>query len=485
MDIERHNIEDLQCEYPQMPDFIRDMIGETVDEQIYKKQRNSSVAGFWKSAAAVLVCICLAGGTAFAATKLYKMHLEKQGKYGSTVVYEAQTETDADDGETAMYTLDVNYIPEGMIADGLEDYDIDGNNIIPNVCIFSEDTPFIGGVSFSFQELPSSGEYSFDRTHVIDTKEFEIDGNQAVCLEHPVTKSSNPTVQYELCVTLKESNYLLDMFIYDDMELDTAIDIVKGLKLTKTSDPHAQRLVKAAPYEELQPEYEEYVEPDVGRFTKATKEDMCNLHQVGDSFALTHTSMEAKVSSVQLLDRVEDIHAVYQTDPVEVDADGKLVNNTVSYIKSGDGIDTLNEVVGTKEFHEKILYINIEYTNTSTLRSGDTLFHCDLLWAQETEDGYETKDVYARKDITYDYYLGQNYHVGGCPIYYYNGTNVDDKNHLINMEPGETRTVTYAFLISEEELPYLFLDLSSGLESHMEFSQKALMDGYVDIRQVK
>ena len=45
------------------------------------------------------------------------------------------------------------------------------------------------------------------------------------------------------------------------------------------------------------------------------------------------------------------------------------------------------------------------------------------------------------------------------------------------------RTVTLAFLVTEDELPYLYLDLFSGNADYTQFSQSALLYGYVDIRQ--
>ena len=151
--------------------------------------------------------------------------------------------------------------------------------------------------------------------------------------------------------------------------------------------------------------------------------------------------------------------------------------------KKGISRDQLDEVVETKEVKEKILYIEVAYTNTSDQQTGDTMFQCGLLWAKETGDGYETVDVYAKDDVDYDSYYGQNYRISNVPLYYYNGKSAEEKNHLIRVQPGETRTVTLAFLVTEDELPYLYLDLFSGNDDYTQFSQSALLYGYVDIRQ--
>ena len=340
------------------------------------------------------------------------------------------------------------------------------------------------------RKMPADQQVSFDQTHVISTKELDIDGRQAIVIERQVLESARRQIQYELYVTY-ENNYLLGMFVYDDTELDTAIDIVKGLKLTATDDPEAKRRIVAEEYtgqEEATaaaPVYE--ADENAGkknRFTETSKESMEeHMHQVGDSFNVPQSSLTAKVSKVELLDSPDAIDAAYALDPVKTDAEGKLLNNVIAYEKCGNGIDQLDEVVETKEVKEKILYIEVAYTNTSDQQTGDTMFQCGLLWAKETGDGYETVDVYAKDDVDYDSYYGQNYRISNVPLYYYNGKSAEEKNHLIRVQPGETRTVTLAFLVTEDELPYLYLDLFSGNADYTQFSQSALLYGYVDIRQ--
>ena len=237
---------------------------------------------------------------------------------------------------------------------------------------------------------------------------------------------------------------------------------------------------------------QEYIEPNyevvdetanTDQFTKTSKKSMEHLHQIGETFDVPNSSLKAKVSKVELLDSPNELDTAYELDSIETDAAGKLVNNVIAYEKYGDGINQLDEVVATKEVKEKILYIEVEYTNTGKTQTGDTLYNCELIRAKETDDGYEIVDVYAIDSLEYDSYYGQNYLINGSSIYYYNGKSVEEKNHLIHVQPGETRTVTWAFLVSEDELPYLFLDLFSGSSINTEFNNIALSNGYVDIRQ--
>ena len=55
-------------------------------------------------------------------------------------------------------------------------------------------------------------------------------------------------------------------------------------------------------------------------------------------------------------------------------------------------------------------------------------------------------------------------------------------NYITNLKAGETATVHMAWLVPEEELKYLYLDLNTSGSSY-EFCEKSLAIGYVDIRQ--
>ena len=54
-------------------------------------------------------------------------------------------------------------------------------------------------------------------------------------------------------------------------------------------------------------------------------------------------------------------------------------------------------------------------------------------------------------------------------------------NYIMNLKPGETETVHMAWIVSEEELEYLYLSFDTY--GCYELSEHALEIGYVDIRQ--
>ena len=48
MDIDRNKINEMKSECLQMPDYIRDMIEETVEQQLKKKQRYGKKIDLWR-----------------------------------------------------------------------------------------------------------------------------------------------------------------------------------------------------------------------------------------------------------------------------------------------------------------------------------------------------------------------------------------------------------------------------------------------------
>ena len=66
MDIDRNKINEMKSECLQMPDYIRDMIEETVEQQLKKKQRYGKK--MWRVAAAILAFACVGGGSNAAGT---------------------------------------------------------------------------------------------------------------------------------------------------------------------------------------------------------------------------------------------------------------------------------------------------------------------------------------------------------------------------------------------------------------------------------
>ena len=102
------------------------------------------------------------------------------------------------------------------------------------------------------------------------------------------------------------------------------------------------------------------------------------IYQIGDTFDLDvigentngeylEKTISVKVDSVQISDDLQllDPDKIPQEWAKAIDADGKLATNTLNYVKSGDGIDSLDEIVKSEEVNQKLVYVTVTYTNHS------------------------------------------------------------------------------------------------------------------------
>ena len=166
-----------------------------------------------------------------------------------------------------------------------------------------------------------------------------------------------------------------------------------------------------------------------------------------------------------------------------VGADGKIVNNTLSYIKSGDGVNTVDEIVKTESMKQKLVYVTVTYTN-KTDKEINHLLYLGTLMLMNHEDGIyqicnqaelsgEDCDrviwdgVAHTAEMTY-YSVSEDYGNGG--------------NYISSLMPGESKQVNMAWIVNENELNHMYLNLN-GEGGAFQFSDSMLKSGLVDIYQ--
>ena len=81
------NIENMEQEFPKMPQSMRDMIEKEVEKQV-KVTPQRGYFSLKKAVVASLAATFVLGTTIFAGTKLYRMSSSPQGNYGMTTKIE-------------------------------------------------------------------------------------------------------------------------------------------------------------------------------------------------------------------------------------------------------------------------------------------------------------------------------------------------------------------------------------------------------------
>ena len=477
-------LENMKNDIPETPDFIHKMIQSEVakqmgDTKVVNQQRRKR----WtapKVAAVAAACTLAVSTAAYAGVNLYHWFLEKQGAYGVAVKIDADSaakETVLPD-EVPEVDLFARYIPKGMSWN--DDYHLQ----YPGY----EQT---GGFSFAFVLLDKNdlGQVVQDQ-NVVDSEARTFGKYQGVYLKYnSITKSGSFNQRiYLACPDLYR---VLKIYIGDDVSKEDAIKVAENLVLSESTT-----MVKTAGVLTWSEDMTaERLEVENDEMLTSVDEKKLTIYQVGDTFKLDVTgedtngeyltgTISAKVDSIQIKDDLQllDPDKIPEKWTEAVDSDGKLLTNTLNYVKAGDGVDSLDEIVMSKEVKQKLVYATVTYINDSDEEIDHMLYLGSLLTmtrengkvqiyvsAEQAGDGYDriTWDGAAHTGEMVYYSVSENYGNGG--------------NYISSIKPGESVQLNMAWIVNENDLKNLYLNVT-GDGAAYEFSENIMKNGLVEIR---
>lgn len=497
-------LEDRKDTFPKMPEEIKKMIEKEVAVQIKSRQEESMdpehtrQSGKMEENAKIIkyrrkkkdivrrilvasMVTALALATTVGAGVVYQMHNEKVGKYGVKTKIEGQqtAETENLGAKTDYVELTTSYLPDGMVQTEEGKYSF-------------EDNYMEGGISMVVYRLPQNEKVDdLLSTDVAESEELEVGGRPAVYLEKVSSAAK------KLYVIYAEHGYMLEMFAFPDVTKDEMIRIAEGLTVAPTEKTEGNCVMQLCDWNQTE-EAEEKGEPvdsDSDREFSFDKTKMENTHAIGESINMEHAGIDnmpgltATVTSVELSDNSSILaDGMLDADAMKAfDADGNLLPMKLEYKKSGDGINTTDEVVKTETLPQKIVYATVKYENNGTETLHDIMYNGGIAFLEEKGSQMQFADYFLLSDeekasIGCDYRELER--IGfSQEVYLSDVTGGERNNNYINeLKPGESVTVHFAFKIPEEKLGEMYLTLSNtgGVYSYDETS---LAVGYVDIRQ--
>lgn len=521
---------DMQNEYPEMPQDIKDMIQREVDAQINKKEQdgnNQKVFRYAKVAGFALAAVLAVGGTSYAATKLLKMNIEKNGNYGADISVSTETGISTESGEVIVpeVALEIGQLPDGYVTmQGYQAMDAEGKIFNSNKIIITKENYDMDEEHATLYVFSLPEGYENFNAHdkfVTATDEIELDNGFASYVEMEVYDEIWD-VTSKMYVIYPELNHMVEIAGSNDISKEDMIAIAKAIDITKASEKDANYYVEA---EILLPDYDPvytYTDEIVARLSNDDEiyskygvvnkaEFESNLHQIGEEVRFSYekgTFREVvsedgdfglKITDVKISDNVDDafMHKYSQSLDNNIGEDGKLIPENIQYIKYGDGIDTKDEVVKTETKNMKFVFITMEYTNYTGGNNYSLCFEPGVL-LRAKEDG-ENLVAYSNKskiEDGIDNVVGEFYSDNGYAVYWYNGVDGTEKNSIENFNEGETRTVYSGFFVAEDELSDMYLEIFNAIEDNRCFgfdtkvendeekvSSPALECGFFDIRQ--
>ena len=424
-------LEDMKNDIPETPDFIHNMIQNEVAKQLAdNKVSNLRRRKRWtapKVAAVAAACALAVSTAVYAGVNLYHWFLEKQGSYGVSVKIDA--------GDAAKKTVLPDEVPEVNLS---TKYVPEGMSWIDEYHLQYPEHGMTGGFSFSFVLLDKNdlGQVVQDQ-NVIDSEERTFGKYQGIYLKYNSITESGALNQriYLVCPDLYR---VLMIYIGDDVSKDEAIKVAENLVIGENTNG-------------------EYLEKTIS----------------------------AKVDSVQISDDLQllDQDKIPQEWEEAIDADGKLSTNTLNYVKSGDGIDSLDEIVKSEEVNQKLVYVTVTYTNHSNEEIDHMLYLGALLTLTKENGKVQLYIPTEQAGDGYDYISWTGVAKTGEMVYYSVSENYGNGgNYISSIKPGESVQLNMAWIVNESDLKNLYLNVTGDGASY-EFSEYILKKGLVDIRK--
>lgn len=484
-------LENMKNEFPVMPEEIRDMVEREVEKQLKTAVIDSvpKRKGLMRGSLIAALAAAMVLGTTVFAEAVYHMGSESVGNYGAAVKTEeaaaGQTESGSEAGQQTIellpVTMEVSYLPEGMI-------EVDDSG---KYCY--EDNLYKGGVTIGLYGM-DTGDSQFEMSfeEVVSREDITINGYDAVYLEFSKLYEDEISFNQRIYVAYPDIHYVMEMFVASDVAKEEALKIAEGIRLTPAPDGEGEKCISEYKWSEYLASETETSMEIIPNMT-VDENELKNTHAIGESFSVAATipwdgyeGLTAKVSEVQVLDNINILDLSGNSDireelAKETDAEGNLLPCEINYVKYGNGTDTLSEVVGTKEVPQKLVYVTLEYTNNGEAEMTDILYMCGLIKLVEKDGQIE---VYSgeKPGENDDWDEAQ---VNGAAhfveMYYMDVFGKEEhKNYIDSLQPGETATVHVAWVVPEQDLGYMYLNLCGN---PYEILEEELAIGYVDIRR--
>lgn len=477
-------LDDMKKNIPETPDFIHEMIRSEVDKQLrgtkiisIQKKRKKKWNGA-KVAAVAAICVLATSTAAYAGVKMYHMYVEKQGTY--SVKAGITSENQIPDIPAQIHDIDykTEYVPDGM-------------KWVDESHLEYPENERKGGFSFT-SVLLDNNELNkvLENKNVIESEERTFGQYEGIYLKYHELEANGFFNQriYLLC---PEKYRMIKIYIGDDVSKEEAIKVAENLEIAEN-----EKILETS----TMPTWSDEVSPKAERSDEVVQtvaQDKLKIHQIGEAFDLSATGEDKdgnnirndKISvcadSIQIADNLSLLSG--ENLPEEwknaIDSNGKLVKNKLSYIKSGDGVNSVDQVVKTENVNQKLVYATITYTNQSDQEIRHMLYEGAIATIANKDGMYQIYDVREQSGDDYDRISWSGAaHTGEMTYCSVSEDYGDGGNYIESLKPRESITVKMAWIVNENDLANMYLNLD-GEGGTYQFSDSMLKTGLVDIRK--
>ncbi len=504
-------LEDIKREMPKTPEMIHNRIQDEIKRQMEKtdtemknleienagteKEETQNVVEFSKKhprkikwsrtrvAAVAAVCILGVSTSAYAGSKWYSMYVEKQGTYqvATKISADEQSKTTAIPDEIPDVKIQAGYLPDGM------------EEIEEGKFCYSE-TPYQGGFSMSLMLLDKQDfESVLTDNHVVESEERNFGKYEGVYLRYQDLEQ-NGSYNQRIYLMCPDEYRMAVIAVGDDMSKEKAVKFAENISLVETDKMVATKdMYSWSDFVSTEPEI------DTREIVTSVSSDELKLWKTGEEFMISpyisaedeagnsieSADVSVKVDSVQISDDLSllDKNKIPEEWKKAVGEDGKLVENQLSYMKAGDGVEALDEVVKTENVKQKLVFVTATYKNNSESTLNHILYLGNLMLMKSENGTYQLYIEDEQSGEDYDFIHSSGV-ANAQEMGYYSEQEAygNGGNYISSLKPGESVQIEMAWIVDENQLSNMYLNLS-GNGSSGEFVDNTLETGIVDIRQ--
>ena len=413
------------------------------EKKINKKpDRKNNRFIFGTIAAAAAVAIILPTSV-YAYNKIAS--ISKTAKYQNTVVLSANQESSSENTtenpwEIELMDYEFGWLPEGFVKpDDDWHYENETDSIAPQ-----------------FFRLPDGKSTEIDLRFSENYETYKSNGKTAMINYRVSYGKSEDELNYgrEIWVSFDGTNYFLDICLTDGISQEDTKKIIDNLKLVPTDEVYFSTYL---PWEDKTPT------TNSGDTVREVDMEKCEVYHVGDTISYPGNPNELSgysitLNSAEITDSFDGINTDgcgWEADYSELmDENGNVAENTRQWIKYGDGINTVDEIVKEETVPMHILKLNVTYTNisdeTNDIGIDPLLFQFIdgkpyTYWCSEDDLDYE--------DSIRHYRDRGHFSLDADP------DKKGGKNAVI-LEPGESTDVQLAFFVADDEVDKMLIYFS-------------------------
>lgn len=418
----------------------------------------------WKTVAIFTLIFIVFPSTCFAAVHFYKTQIQKN-QYQTDIVITPNSDNTkqntSSNFEFKPVKLSFTYLPEGSVASEGDD----SKYHVP-----TDDNPLAKGISPYLYRLDTNKELILSTLFTINAEEFSVGDNRAFL----ITKDDSFNFNKEIYVLFEEERYLAGAFLGYDITTEEAKKIAAGITLEETDTEHATHAYSFAEDLKFQAELQTESETRNQQTQLETQSQTYTCSSIGDSIQCDqYPYCKVTVEKVELLDSISELKTdcFYDIDyKIITDSNGNLIPFQKKLWKTGDGVNTIHELVEEKEVNPKLVYLTIFVTNSS----GTDITNFDAfneIWYMK-ENSNKTL-MNCTEEIVNDYAY-EPYTLHCSPVYFdasVNPTN-DHLRYTTVIPAGESITYHVAYLVDEEFTDIIFYNAGLKLPELVDIREK-------------